>query len=274
MYKRILLLLSILFSVTNYAQTVNYSGEAAPGCILIGSAPGIKEAYLNDKPLMVDSHGIFLAGFDRDAAGSQIIKVIFNSGKTESRTFKLPERQYHIEKFNIASKYVSPPTKELKRIDKETKMMKQARSKVGKVDSAFFTSGFVSPVENGRLTGVFGSQRILNGTPKSPHNGIDLAAPKGTPVLAASDGIVQIAGNNFYYNGNFVLLDHGQGLTSVYLHMNKLLVKTGDFVKKGQKIGEVGTTGRSTAPHLHWGVQWFDKRIDPEMLLKIGDSSN
>lgn len=265
------LFIAFLFLIPSLitAQDLKFFGEAAPGRIIIGEGPGIKEAFLNDKPLMVDAEGRFVAGFDRDAAGSQIIKVFYNSGKSETKTFNLPERKYHIEKLNIADRYVTPPKRELKRIERESQQMKQARGKVGIIDSAFYFSGFLSPVKNGRQTGIFGSQRILNGTPKTPHNGIDLAAPKGTPVLAASDGIVQIAGKNFYYNGNFVLLDHGQGLTSVYLHMNRLLVKTGDFVKKGQQIGEVGSTGRSTGPHLHWGVQWYDKRIDPESLLEL-----
>ena len=113
----------------------------------------------------------------------------------------------------------------------------------------------------------------MNGVPENIHNGLDIAKKKGSPVYASSDGIVRIAGNNFYYNGTFVLIDHGQGLTTVYLHFSKLLVKTGDRVKKGEIIGEIGTTGRSTGPHLHWGVQWYNKRIDPESLLNLDLSS-
>jgi murein DD-endopeptidase MepM/ murein hydrolase activator NlpD len=124
-------------------------------------------------------------------------------------------------------------------------------------------------IRGGRITGIFGSQRILNGVKKSPHNGLDIAAPEGTSVYAMTDGIVRLTGKNYYYNGNFVFIDHGQGLSSLYLHMSRLNVKDGQIVKKGVKIGEVGTTGRSTGPHLHWSVQWYNKRIDPECLLKI-----
>jgi len=101
------------------------------------------------------------------------------------------------------------------------------------------------------------------------HNGLDIAAPRGTPVYAMTDGIVRFVADNFYYSGNFILIDHGQGLNSSYLHLSRTFVKEGEFVKKGEKVGEIGTTGRSTGPHLHWSVQWFGKRIDPAILLKI-----
>ena len=124
-------------------------------------------------------------------------------------------------------------------------------------------------MKGGRVSSVFGSARILNGIPKNAHNGYDIAAPIGTSVYAMTDGIVRLAADNFYYPGNYILLDHGQGLNSQYLHLSKMIVKKGDRVKKGQKIGEIGTTGRSTGPHLHWGVQWYLRRIDPARLLEL-----
>ena len=163
---------------------------------------------------------------------------------------------------------VTAPKSQNERIVKERKIIKEARGKIGEVKEALFAEGIIRPVKGGRLSSVFGSQRVLNGTPKNPHNGLDIAAPRGTPVYAMTDGVVLLAADNFYYSGNFILLDHGFGLNSSYLHLSKKFVKAGDYVKKGQKIGEIGTTGRSTGPHLHWSVQWYGKRVDPAGLLK------
>ncbi|MBS3945194.1 MAG: M23 family metallopeptidase [Melioribacter sp.] len=257
-----------LFAQSINAQEIKLIGIAEPGGLLIGTGKNISAVYLNDSRLKVDKNGMFVMGFDRDAAGTQYLKVEFENGKKETKKIQLPKRKYVIQKLKIAEKFVNPPPEELERIEIESKYMKEARSKVGNIDSILFRKGFIKPAE-GRISSVFGSQRILNSVPKNPHNGIDIAAPEGTPVLATSDGIVIIAGEDFYYNGNFILLDHGLGLSSIYLHLSKLNVKTGDKVTKGQKIGEVGSTGRSTSAHLHWGVQWYGNRIDPMSLLNI-----
>jgi len=263
---KISLLLFPLLTIS--AQGLKFYGEFKPGSIVIGFGANVKEVWLGSDQLQVDGSGTFVFGFDRDASGTHSLKVIYANGKEEIKKIKLPKRKYQIQKLKIADKYVTPPKEELERIEIESLKMKEARANVGMIDTALFRSGFIKPAE-GRVSGVFGSQRILNGVPKNTHNGIDIAADEGDPVFATTDGYIRIAGNNFYYNGNFVLLDHGQGLTSVYLHMSKLNVKTGDFVKKGDKIGEVGSTGRSTSAHLHWGVQWYGKRIDPMSLLGI-----
>lgn len=267
--KNLHILIFIIFSASLItAQSYKIYGKAEPGNILIGKAEGVKEIFLDNTKLQVDKNGFFVFGFDRDAKGTHSLLFKYQKGKEEIKKIKLPKRNYVVQKLKIAEKYVTPPKEELERIESESQQMKNARSEVGKIEEAFFSNGFILP-SKGRISGVFGSQRILNGVPKNPHNGIDIAANEGDPVYAATDGIVRIAGDNFYYNGNFVLLDHGQGLTSVYLHMCKLNVKTGDTVKRGDKIGEVGSTGRSTSAHLHWGVQWYGKRIDPMSLLSI-----
>ncbi|MFA3784161.1 M23 family metallopeptidase [Melioribacteraceae bacterium 4301-Me] len=265
--------LYILFFLTFslvYSQKIKLIGKAEPGGVLIGEAKNIKTVLFDGHKIGFDERGYFLIGFDRDAKGTHTIKAIFKNGKSEIKKIKLPKRKYIVQRLKLAEKYVVPPDSELSRIEEEMTMMKEAREKIGLIDSAFYVSGFISPVENASISSVFGSQRILNGIPKKPHNGIDFAADEGTPVHAAADGIVAIAGDNFYFNGNFVLLDHGQGLSTVYLHMSKLNVKTDDRVKKGQVIGLVGSTGRATGPHLHWGAQWFNKRIDPMNLLNLG----
>lgn len=268
--KNKLLTIYILFAfiIPVSGQNVKIIGKTEPGSILVGIAKNADSVFLNDSKLKIDNSGTFVFGFDRDATGTHNLKVVYSDGKEEIKKIKLPKRNYQVQKLKIASKYVTPPKEELERIDQEREVMKKARAEVGKIDSAFFRSGFIKPSE-GRISSVFGSQRVLNGVAGNPHNGIDIAADEGTPVYASSDGVVIIAGADFYYNGNFVLLDHGQNLTSIYLHMSKLSVQTGDTVKKGQKIGEIGSTGRSTAPHLHWGVQWYNNRIDPMSLLNI-----
>ena len=265
--KSIFVILALTYSLTN-AQLKLY-GTAKPADLMIGSAKNISTVTLDGKKIQFDKNGIFVFGFDRDAKGTHKLIVTYTDNKSETKIFKLPKRKYIVQKLKLAAKYVNPPKEELPRIEKEAGEMKKARATVGIIDSALFSSGFDYPIKNPRRTSEFGSQRILNGVPKSPHNGVDFGADRGTDIFAAADGVVAIAGDNFYYNGNFVLLDHGQGLTSVYLHMSKCIVKTGDHVKKGQKLGEVGTTGRSTAPHLHFGVQWYKKRIDPISMLKM-----
>jgi|WetSurMetagenome_2_1015567.scaffolds.fasta_scaffold291618_2 murein DD-endopeptidase MepM/ murein hydrolase activator NlpD len=260
--------LCISLSTLN-AQSIELYGEAKPGNVIIGKAEKVKNITLDKIKLPIDKSGYFIFGFDRDAKGTHKLKIRYKNGNTEVRKIVLQKREYEIQRLKIADKYVKPPKNELKRIEIETAEMKSARKNVGKIDTAFYSSGFVYPVENPKLTGSFGSQRILNGVRKKPHNGIDFTAEKGTPVSAICNGKVIIAGNDFYYNGNFVLIAHGHGLTSVYLHLSKLDVKTGDIISKGQKIGEVGSTGRSTGSHLHLGVQLFNKRIDPLCLLEM-----
>lgn len=268
---KILFSVFILSCVTIFSQSAELYGTAQPGNAMIGKAENVLQVMLNNKIIQVDKNGMFIFGFDRDAEGTHLLKIKYIDGKSELKKFSLPKRQYDIQKINSNKKqFSSPPEEELARIERERQLMREARKKIGIVDTAYFASGFQLPIKGRKLTGVFGSQRILNGVPQNVHNGLDFSAPKGEDVFAMADGIVRLAGDNFYYNGNFVLIDHGQGLSSVYLHFSKLSVNTGDFVIKGQKIGEVGTTGRSTGPHLHWGVNWYDKKIDPNSLLGFG----
>jgi murein DD-endopeptidase MepM/ murein hydrolase activator NlpD len=262
------ILINISLSIIN-AQSVKLFGEAKPGNVVIGKTEKVKNITLDKIKLPIDKSGYFIFGFDRDAKGTHVLKIRYKNRKTEIRKIILQKRKYEIQRLNIADKYVTPPKDELKRIKKEIAEMKSARKDIGKIDTAFYSSGFVYPVENSELIGSFGSQRILNGVRKKPHNGVDFNAEEGAPVSAISDGKVIIAGTDFYYNGSFILLAHGQGLTSVYLHLSKIDVKTGDKVLKGQKIGEVGSTGRSTGSHLHLGIQLFNKRIDPLSLLEM-----
>ncbi len=265
----LLILLIVLSLNFSKAQNVSFTGEFKQSNLIIGYAADLDYAKLDGIKLLSDN-GYFVFGFDRDSPLIHYLTVKLKNGKSIVKKIELAKRRYKIQRINrMKKKFVTPPPKELARIKREGKILKRARSKIGVNASAYYLSGFIRPVKSGRITSVFGSQRILNGVPKNPHNGLDIAAPTGTPVYATADGIVRLTGKNFFYNGNFVLLDHGQGLSSIYLHLSKIDVKGGKYVHKGEKIGEIGTTGRSTGPHLHWGVNWYGKRIDPASLLKL-----
>ncbi|KAF0152277.1 MAG: M23 peptidase domain protein [Ignavibacteria bacterium] len=272
--KKIFLLLFALFA-TAYTQEISFSGEAKPASTIIAKGENITSAYLNKQRLLIDEDGIFVFGFDKDAKGIFTLRVNQSNQPEKVFTFVLEQMEYEKQSLTIPSKYVSPPKRYLKQIKSETAKMINARTKMQGVNTAYFKEGFTLPVDSVRITAVFGGQRILNGIKKKEHNGIDFGGKEGTPVYAITDGIVRLAEENFYFNGTFVLLDHGQGLSSVYLHLSKLYVKNNQLVKKGELIGEIGSTGRSTGPHLHLGVQWHNKRIDPAGLLNIkGTSKN
>ncbi|AFN74131.1 M23 peptidase domain protein [Melioribacter roseus P3M-2] len=265
-------LLLLLFSLTVIcnAQEYKLAGEPIQGSVMVGTGENISEVYLDGEPVQVDKNGRFVIGLDRDEKGPKTLKIIFKDGSVKTEKLTVKKRKYKIQRLKVKSRYVNPPAEEMERIERESEIMKKARKKIGLVDSMMFDDGFIMPVEGGRITSLFGSQRILNGVPKKPHNGIDIGGVgRGAPVKAAADGIVVLAGKNFYFNGNFVLIDHGLGLNSIYLHLDKLYVTDGQKVKKGDVIGEVGSTGRSTGPHLHWGVQWYSKRIDPMSVLNL-----
>jgi len=267
---RAIFIFVVLFLTTTLtAQEIKFYGEAKQGGIIIGIGKNISSVQLNGANIQFDKSGAFVFGFDRDAKGISKLKVRFKNKKVETFEYTLEPLKYEEQRLTIAKKYVTPPRKELKKINREAQLMKAARAEVGKLKTALFISGFTYPVDSVDIRSVFGSQRILNGKKANIHNGLDFSAKVGDSIRAISDGIVRIAGDNFYYNGNFVLLDHGQGLTSVYLHMSKIIAKDNQKVKKGEVIGLAGSTGRATGPHLHLGVQWYKKRIDPMSLFTI-----
>lgn len=262
--------LNILFLFTTLsAQEINFYGEAKQGGIIIGVGKNIVTAFLDETQLQVDKSGAFVFGFDRDAKGTFDLIVDFKNNKVKTFKYVIKKQKYDVQRLQVAKDFLSPPKKILKQIQTEKQMMIEARTKVGKINDALFLNGFNSPLNIVDIGATFGVQRILNGKPSNVHNGLDFRAEEGDSIRAIADGIVRIAGENFFYNGTFVLLDHGQGLTSIYLHMSKLLVNNDRTVKKGEVIGLVGSTGRATGPHLHLGVQWYKERIDPMILFSI-----
>ncbi|MCX6175320.1 MAG: M23 family metallopeptidase [Ignavibacteriales bacterium] len=267
--KYFIILFVICISISISAQEIKFLGEAKPGGIVIAKGDQIVSATLDNIKLQIDKNSIFVFGFDRDASGKFLLNVKFKNKKVQTYEYTIEKKEYEEQRLRLASKYVTPPKKLRNRIQHEAQLMKSARAKVGKVKDALFMEGFVYPVDSVDIRATFGLQRILNGKPSNVHNGLDFGGSEGDSIRAITDGIVRIAGKAFFYNGNFVLLDHGQGLTSVYLHMSKILVKDNQKVQKGKAIGLVGETGRATGPHLHLGVQWYKKRIDPMSLFEL-----
>lgn len=267
--KYLIIILYLLLGNYTLGQNVKLFGEAKQGSILVGRASNTQSILLGDKKIQFDDNGYFILGFDRDDSGEFTLIVNFLNGKSHIQTINLKKNKYNVQKLKIASKYVEPPQNVLERIESERELMKIARKNIGDDINAYFSSGFNYPVDNVKITGVFGNQRILNGKPQNIHNGIDFGGKESDTVRAISDGIIRFVGDDFYYNGNFALIDHGQGLTSIYLHLSKTVVKAGEFIKKGSPLGFIGSTGRSTGPHLHLGVQWYQKRIDPLSVIKL-----
>ena len=265
----ILLLLFLSSGLFPQSRAVFY-GKAMQGNIIIGKAKNIKSISQDESKIPFDKEGYFVIGFDRDAKGKSELKIIFKDKKTETYKFNIDTVKYMVQEINgLKNDFVSPSKKQLVQIAAQSKIINLQKKKILNSNTAFFKTGFMLPISDTNFTGVFGSYRILNGVKKDPHNGVDFDAETGTPVKAAADGIVILAERNFFYNGTFIMIDHGLGLTTNYLHLSKLKVARGAKVKKGQIIGYVGRTGRATGPHLHWGAQLFKKRIDPLSLVRI-----
>jgi len=285
--KYYIILLSHFFLINNYfAQTKTQNfyleklnryklyGIKEQGGIIIGKAENPKSISLNDNEILFDDEGYFVLGFDRDAKLKQNLTIEYKNNTKDSITLKIKKRNYNIQHIRgLKKEHVLPPPQLQERIKREAEILTNARKSSYETKTAYFRSGFIRPVEGGRISSRFGDQRILNDTLKqAAHNGVDISLPKGSPVKAMADGYVRIADYDFFYAGNTVMIDHGLGIVAVYIHLDSVIAKKNTLVKKGEVIGTVGSTGRSTSDHLHWGVQWFDKRIDPLNLLKLKNS--
>jgi murein DD-endopeptidase MepM/ murein hydrolase activator NlpD len=240
-------------------------GHKTQGGLLIGrTAPGTRVEY-GEYSLRVSPEGVFIIGFGRDAELKQTIKLLKPDGASETHVIDLAQREYKVQHVDgLPEDKVTPPKKEWDRIARETELVKNARS--NDAARSDFLKGFTWPAE-GIVSGVFGSQRILNKVPKRPHYGLDVAAPTGTPVKAPAPGVITLTHPNMFYTGGTVVLDHGHGLNSIFMHLSRIDVKEGDRVEQGQLVGAIGATGRATGPHLHWGLYWFGTAIDPRLLL-------
>jgi murein DD-endopeptidase MepM/ murein hydrolase activator NlpD len=242
-------------------------GELTQGSAIIGQLPKGAKLQVNNTVIRTTNEGGFLVGFGRDADLRQSLRLITALGEEYSETLVLTKREYNLQKVNgVPQKTVSPNKEHLKRIRKENTLVAKARKVVS--EHTYFLEKFVAPMQ-GPITGVYGSQRIFNGVPKRPHYGVDYAGPVGSLVYAPASGVVTLAHSNMFYSGGTLIIDHGYGVSSSFLHLSEILVKDGQKIKQGDLIAKVGKGGRASGPHLDWRMNWFDVRIDPLKVINI-----
>ena len=271
----IIISLLILFSNNCFAKDelkffigenkIDLEGYFIQGGYVKGKTSSKIKIKFENRDVYLSKKNNFILGFGRDY--SEVANLKFNiDNKWIKKTLKIKKNKYKIQKIDgLPKKFVSPPKEIYERIIRENKLIAKVRTLNSKIDYTF--QDFLLPA-NGIITGVFGSQRILNGKPRRPHYGIDIAAKKGSKVISPTDAIVRLSEKDLYFTGGTIMLDHGHGITSVYSHLSKVLVKKNDKIQKGDVIGLIGSTGRSTGPHLDWRINWFDQRLDPMMFIK------
>lgn len=261
-----LLLAGLYWVAPVLAAGVTLEGEFTQGGMLLGRGADGADVWQDSKPVRVSPDGVFLVGFGRDAPQSSELRVRYPDGSEERRTLKVSRRDYHIQRIDgLPDRKVTPRSKQdLKRIREDAVAVGKARAKDDPRED--FLQGFIWPVE-GPISGVYGSQRILNGKPRRPHFGVDIARPAGTPVVAPADGVVTLAAPDLFFSGGTLIIDHGHKLSSTFLHLSRLLVREGQRVRQGEPVAEVGATGRVTGPHLDWRMNLREHRIDPQLLV-------
>jgi len=259
--RTIIILFFIFFTTSSFAVT--FEGKFIQGSFVLGKTDPDSEVFIDKKKVKVTTDGYFAFGLSRDRKNDVVITI--NEKKIVKKVFK---REYKIQRIDgLEEKKVTPPEEVYERIKRENKWIGEARSINS--DLVYFKDKFINPLENAIVTGVYGSQRILNGKPKWPHYGIDFAAEEGTEIKAMLDGVVTLAEPDLFYTGGTLIFDHGHGVSTLYMHMKKLMVKKGQKVKQGDVIGTVGSTGRSTGAHLDVRLNWFQTRLDPATVLDI-----
>ncbi len=243
---------------------IGFVGELTQGGWIKGQVPAdAVSVRLGEQELEVDQSGQFFAAFDRDAGSAAQLIALLPNGSTVKVPFTIKPREWNIQRVNVAKRGGGSSEAWWKKREPEWLAIKAAREKV--TGATGWKQQFIWPVK-GRISGHFGRQRIYRGEPGSYHSGIDIAPGNGVPFVAPADGVVVLARKGFSLEGNLIIIDHGAGLNSAFLHASKLAVTEGQSVTQGQYIGNVGSTGRSTGPHLHWGLKWNDARIDPLLL--------
>jgi murein DD-endopeptidase MepM/ murein hydrolase activator NlpD len=248
------------------AEPVELSGPLTQGGTVFGRVEPASRVTLDGKPVRVSKDGRFVIGFGREAPPQAILEIRRPSGDVTRRPLNVAPRQYDIQRVDgLPQNLVTPDPEEEARIAREQAEVLEARKL--DLDRPLFESGFIWPAA-GPVSGVYGSQRILNGVPRAPHYGVDVAAPEGAPVRAPADGLVTFADPDLLLTGGTLVIDHGHGLSSTFIHLSRIDVELGEEVRQGEPVGAVGATGRATGPHLHWGMNWFDVRLDPQLLVE------
>ena len=258
------LFLIITFLTTTQLNAVEFKGKFIQGHYIVGVTDPSSKIIIDKKNVKVSEDGYFVFGIDRDRKFDLTITKI-NNGKKEKIIKKVLKRKYNIQRIDgLEESKVTPPESVYKKIKKENNKIGEARAINS--DLPFFKNQFIMPVE-GIISGVYGSQRILNGKPRWPHYGIDIAAKKGTMIKSSGSGVVTMAEDDLYYTGGTIIMDHGHGISTIYSHLETVFVSVGDKINKGDLIGTVGSTGRSTGPHLDFRVNWFQTRLDPMSIF-------
>ncbi len=261
----VLLLVMLQISQAYAEIPLQIRGEWQQGGILFGHVEPLHGVVINGSAVKVSNQGDFVFGLGRSAAKETSITVTDEQGVSRTLVFPVKQREYKIQRVEgVKKKHVTPPKSFSDRIAREAVLVKAARTLSDNRDD--FLQSFQWPLV-GPITGVYGSQRVYNGVPKFPHYGIDIAAPTGTRVRAPAAGLVTLAEPDLFYSGGTLIMDHGHGLSSTFIHLSKVLVKVGQSVQQGQDVAEVGATGRATGPHLDWRMNWFKVRVDPGLLM-------
>lgn len=257
--------LVLLGAPAKAAGMVQVPGDVQQGQLVIGWAPGNTVIQLGDEVLPLTEDGQFVFGFSRDQGPTAELTVRYADGSTEILPIKISQRKYDIQRIDgLPPSKVTPPPERAARLKRERGMVATAREPETTDDA--WAGGFIWP-STGRVSGVYGSQRVLNGIPKWPHFGLDIAAPTGTPVVAPAAGVVRLAEPDFYYEGGIIIIDHGHNVTSTLFHLNSVDVAVGQVVDQGEQIGTIGATGRATGPHVDWRINWRGRRLDPALVL-------
>ena len=255
----------IILLITTSSFAVTFDGKFIQGSFILGKTEPGSEVFIDKKKVKVTPDGYFVFGLDRDRKNDVVITI--NKKKIVKKVYK---RKYNIQRIDgLEEKKVTPPEEVYERIKRENGWIGEVRAINS--DLTFFTKKFIVPVENAIISGVYGSQRILNGKPKWPHYGLDFAADEGTEIKAMLNGTVTLAEPDLFYTGGTLIFDHGHGISTLYMHMKEILVKKGQEVKQGDIIGTVGSTGRATGAHLDVRLNWFQIRLDPATALDINN---
>ena len=260
---RLIAVFSALLSAAAASACIEFNAAITQGALLWGQVPAGSSVYLDDEALVVSTEGVVVLGFGRDSTGTSLLRV--ESDQECIRELAVSPREYRIQRVEgVPQQTVTPGPEHLERIRREATLVREARARSSRRSD--FAAGFQWPVA-GPVSGVYGSQRVYNGTPGRPHYGVDVAVPTGTPVAAPAPGVVVLAEPDLFYSGGTLIIDHGSEVNSSFLHLSKVLVTVGTRVQAGDVVAEVGATGRATGAHLDWRMNWREHRVDPQLLV-------